>query len=562
MHICTETKLKAMMHGLITAVACLILQSTASVFLSGGLCPEDMDEETTERLNYLANHPIGINYASKSRLKECGLFSAFQIASLLEYRERSGDILSFGELSRLDGWNAEFVEALREYIDLAGAGAVGESSARKSFHGDATGRYGSGSYLTKVSMEWNDRWAVFVSSKKSLPLNLSASYYGRGPLSKVVVGNYNARFAQGLAMWSGFRMSGLPTVEALSRRESGISASHSTSSACNGVAAEFGWGKWTLSAGTNLQQAKNVLRLSAFSNLNYLWRKGQCGITAIVGAGMQTVSANWRVRLGKTDFYGEAAWEFAGRAPAAMVGIRMDPGWKIAWGLTARYYSPKFEGRWSGAPGSFSKNSDEAGLAAVLRYHWINVSADSAYRPEKRFWQTKAIVNLSPEIQAGGVVLSPVLKYSLRWKAGELSESAAAAALKHELRAELKAGIGPWAAGLRGDLTHCLDFAWLALAEAGYKKENCAFFLHAEYFDVRNWDDRIYVYQRDVPGSFNVPARNGRGLSFSLSGGYTLKGRKSRLIHKLNARAGTVLYHKDTQKPSTFEWRVQYALKW
>lgn len=125
MHICTETKLKAMMHGLITAVVCLILQSTASVFLSGGLCPEDMDEETTERLNHLAGHPIGINYASKSRLKECGLFSAFQIASLLEYRERSGDILSFGELSRLDGWNAEFVEALREYIDLGGAGAVG-----------------------------------------------------------------------------------------------------------------------------------------------------------------------------------------------------------------------------------------------------------------------------------------------------------------------------------------------------------------------------------------------------------------------------------------------------
>ncbi len=541
-----------MMHGLITAAACLILQSAASVFLSGALCPEDMDEETAERLNHLANHPVGINYSSRSRLTECGLFSPFQIASLLEYRERSGDILSFGELSRLDGWNAEFVEALRGYIDLDGAGAVGESSSRKSFHGDATGRYGSGSYLTKVSMEWNDRWTVFVSSKKSLPVNLSASYYGRGPLSKVVVGNYNARFAQGLAMWSGFRMSGLPTVESLSRKESGISPSQSTSAACNGIAAEFVWGRWTLSAGTNLQQEKELLRLSALANLNCLWKKGQCGITAVAGAGAQTVSANWRVRLGKADFYGEAAWEFAHRAPAVMTGIRMDPGWKIAWGLTARYYAPGFEGTWSGAPGSFSKNSDEAGLAAVLRYRWINLSLDSAYRPEKRLWQTKAIVNLSPEIQAGKFTLSPILKYSLRWKTS----------LKHELRGELRAGIGPWAAILRGDLTHCLDFAALAMAEAGYKKENCSCFLHAEYFDVKNWDDRIYVYQRDVPGSFNVPARNGKGLSFSLSGGYVLRGRKPGVVHKLNARAAAVMYHKDTQKPPTFEWKVQYALKW
>ena len=30
------------------------------------------------------------------------------------------------------------------------------------------------------------------------------------------------------------------------------------------------------------------------------------------------------------------------------------------------------------------------------------------------------------------------------------------------------------------------------------------------------WDDRIYVYERDAPGSFNVPAFYGRGLWTSL----------------------------------------------
>lgn len=551
-----------MIHGLVTAVACILLQSAASLFLSGALCPEDMDEETAERFCHLAAHPISINRASKSRLVETGLFSAFQIASLLEYRERSGDILSFAELARLDGWNAEFADALREYVDLSGCDIPGRSSSRKSFHGQATGRYGSNSYLTKASMEWNDRWSLFASSKKARPLNLSAARYGNGPLSKVVIGNYNARFAQGLAVWSGMRMSGLATVEALSRRESGVSASQSTSAACNGVAAEFSWGPWTLSAGTNLEQEKEVLRLSALANLNYLWKQGQCGISAVAGAGTQVVSANWKFRLGKADFYGEAAWEFGSRAPAVIAGIRMDPKWKVAWGLTARYYSPAFRAKWSGAPGSFSKNSDEAGLAAVLRYLWLNIAVDAAYRPEKRILQAKTSVKFSPTIQAGIFTLSPTLKYAIRWKGGKIPDNSKAAALRNELRAELKASSGPWQASLRGDCTLCRNFAWLALAEAGFKNGILNCFLHAEYFDIASWDDRIYVYQRDVPGSFNVPARYGKGFSASITGGFILGGGKPRFTHRLNIRAGAVLYRRETEKPSTSEWRVQYAFNW
>ena len=33
---------------------------------------------------------------------------------------------------------------------------------------------------------------------------------------------------------------------------------------------------------------------------------------------------------------------------------------------------------------------------------------------------------------------------------------------------------------------------------------------------VDNWDDRIYVYERDAPANFNVPAYYGRGLWTSL----------------------------------------------
>lgn len=551
-----------MIPGVVTAVACILLQSAASLFLSGALCPEDMDEQTVEKFEHLAAHPVCLNYAGRGKLEECGLFSAFQIVSLLDYRKRSGDILSFSELSRLDGWSGEFVDALREYIDLSGSTVPGQSSSRKSFQGDFTLRYGSSSYLAKTGMEWNDRWSLFVSSKKALPLNVSAVYYGKGALSKLAIGNYNARFAQGLALWSGMTMSGLPTVESLSRRESGISASRSTSAACNGIAAEFNFGRLTLSAGTTLELEKETLKIGALANLSYLWTRGQCGITAVAGASAQTVSANWKFRLGKADFYGEAAWEFATGAPAIITGIRMDPRWKVAWGLTARYYSPSFEGHWSGAPGSFSRNTDETGIAAVFRYQWVNLSADTAWRPQKGLWQTKAILNLNPEISVGRLTVSPLLKYTFCRKAGNLSESSKGAAIKNNLRSEVKATLGPWQAGFRGDCLWCRGFAWLALAETGYKDETLSCFLHAEYFDIPNWDDRIYVYQRDVPGSFNVTARYGKGLSASLVGGCALHGKGKQTCHRINFRAGALIYRKETQKPSAFEWRVQYSFKW
>lgn len=41
-------------------------------------------------------------------------------------------------------------------------------------------------------------------------------------------------------------------------------------------------------------------------------------------------------------------------------------------------------------------------------------------------------------------------------------------------------------------------------------------------FMIDKWDDRIYVYERDVPGSLNVPAYYGRGWNASLYSGWKI----------------------------------------
>ena len=80
---------------------------------------------------------------------------------------------------------------------------------------------------------------------------------------------------------------------------------------------------------------------------------------------------------------------------------------------------------------------------------------------------------------------------------------------------------GSWLANVRYNIVHSAEWGWLAYAEAGYRREyaernRVTAWLRGELFAIDSWDDRIYVYERDAPGNFNVPAYYGRGWNLSL----------------------------------------------
>ena len=100
--------------------------TAAMLFLSGASSPEDLSETEIERFEQLSRHRLHLNSAGRSRLIACGLFSAYQIASLEDYRSRYGDILSFTELSAVDGFGEEYAEALSYFVSLEnGRGQAG-----------------------------------------------------------------------------------------------------------------------------------------------------------------------------------------------------------------------------------------------------------------------------------------------------------------------------------------------------------------------------------------------------------------------------------------------------
>ena len=104
----------------------------AVLALTGCLNVEELDEYEVERYSDFYGNPLEINKAPKSKLLSSGLFSSYQVAVMTDYRELSGDILSFEELSSLDGFGYDFVSALRYFISLDSSSAPGQSSSSPS----------------------------------------------------------------------------------------------------------------------------------------------------------------------------------------------------------------------------------------------------------------------------------------------------------------------------------------------------------------------------------------------------------------------------------------------
>jgi hypothetical protein len=92
--------------------------------LTGYESPEDLDAYEVERLSSFIERPLKINAVSQSSLRSSGLFTSYQTASLLDYRLRHGDIMSYSELSSVDGFTESSVQQLAPFISLEGGDIV------------------------------------------------------------------------------------------------------------------------------------------------------------------------------------------------------------------------------------------------------------------------------------------------------------------------------------------------------------------------------------------------------------------------------------------------------
>ena len=549
----------------------------------GASSEEELDEQEIERFQHYLAHPLEINIASRSRLLSSGLLSQYQVASLEDYRSRCGDVLSFTELSAIEGFGEDYVSAVRPFLSLRSRSLPGEPATDSlTIRQDILARAGlkgdNYNYGAKYKLSFGEAASASLAARPS-SWSFNVTVAGKRHLGKAVFGDYNLRVGQGLSLWSGMSLSGFSSSSSFSRRPTGLSPSWSWSGlgSHRGAAADCQFGRFMLTAFLSFPglrarmegSRKDGIIIMPGTTLGWFGRNGQVSVTAWASGkvGMREmdggkVSGDFRFNLFGTDIFGETAWDMASGTLAAVAGTTLPfgEGWKAS--VLARSYPSGYDGSFSGGVRGWSKTSDERGVAIGLERYGLQVTADLASKDQDRsVRQCKLLLKIPLQLSGRSVLsfriterIRPYEVY-LKYRTGtraDLDWSSAGISSRYG-----ESDGDAWKARFRVEGLLCRSLAGLTYMEAGRKTGRWSSYLRGTLFLVDNWDDRIYSYERDAPGNFTVPAYYGRGFSLSAVGGYKLFVGKKKTL-KVYFRVSTVRYpFMRDPKPSVTEAKLQ-----
>ena len=482
----------------------------AALYLSGASTEEELDATVVDRLENLRGRPIRVNKPSR-RARE--LLSAYQIASLEDYRRNHGDILSWEELALVDGFNREAVVALRPFLSLdseALPGSVDTLSRQKRqllvrvTEKNWGAKYKSSGDRYQAGAAWRGKDGTFHA-------DIQLGHH------RLLLGDYNARFGQGAAHWSGFAMESLSTPDAFIRRSTGLRPAWSFSheSLHRGGAWEYARGAFQ---GALFADAAGTLGFHAEG----LWRSFQGGFTALLEKGGPCFSLDGRWNWKGMDLAGELAWR--NRSLGGKLASSWKPSDAVRLALQTRilpsHFSGKKNGEYALALGaSFATDkrvtlSGKSGFGSSVQAFSASLTVDTALLPKPADGEPGRF-QLRSYLQArwqAGSRWALAFRFTERYRNYEPARS--------DVRLDLLFGHGPWSATGRSEFVYCRQPGFLAYLEGGYKGESLSGYLRLTGFLINHWDARIYCYERDAPGSFSVPAYNGQGLAASLVGSW------------------------------------------
>ena len=583
------------------------------LYLTGATSVEDLSEEEMERWRELTDNPLEINLVSRSRLESSGLFSMYQVASFYDYKERCGDVLSFAELAAVNGFGNEFADALRPFVSLKSLtlmsdyGSASKRRPRNSLimnesnkisiphqEGDVQGQY---AWNVKYSIQSQSHYAAGISLKNDWTASrwtpYSASFYtalyGRRHLSALVLGDFSLHLGQGLALWTGFSMSGVQSVTSFWKRSTGIrpSQSLSSTSTLRGLAVEFEFGKLSFSAFSAFPGVRPWIENGSrfvpevLPGMNVAWRSRH-GIVSFTlygtfdklddmkesGKGF-SLGDQWGISASKTsidmrycwrgvEIFSEAALDICSVRPAVNGGVMVPFGddWKMA--VYGRWIPQGYDMTHCAPVRAWSGKAGESGVASGLSYKSMQLSADYAHLSDSEKRQVKLQLTIPWQVAEN---VSVSVNVRERWRNYGIRN-------RVDFRSDVKFLCGAWQTVLRLNPVVTDKFAGLIYMDEGYSGRIGAVFIRSTFFLADKWDDRIYCYERDAPVNFNVPAYYGRGyaLSFvsrlSLRLGNAEKNRHGSSVVKMYFRAG----YADTpwsltpavrEKPSKLEIKFQ-----
>ena len=481
----------------------------AALYLSGAASEEEIPADVIDRVE--SARMIRVN---DPHLRAGVLLTDYQVACIRDYRARSGDILSLDELALVDGFSREAVQALAPFLSLASDRLPGQADTvrlRSTVLARTTLK--NVGFKGRVSAEKYRAGAAWRGSGGSFYADVTFRRH------RILAGDFHTRWGQGLAAWTGFSMESLSTVDAFVRRSTGLSPvwSYAPESVHRGVAWEY--------SGTHVRAAAFAARGREFgAHADWLGRQGQIGLTALLADGSPAFSLDGRYYWRGALFAGELACRDRLLALRTSARGTFRSGWK--WALQGRLLPRRFIG----------KKNGEYAFAGGLDWQsgrWVALSGRSGFGSSARSMQASLTADASVlpvpgtnprrfQLRVYGMwqwQFSPVwlldLRFTERYRNYEASRT--------DFRADLKAASGPWLGTLRLEADRCGAWGFLGYLEGGRKTDVWAAYLRLTGFSVQEWSARIYCYERDAPGTFSVPAYNGRGVAVSAVGSCKLR---------------------------------------
>lgn len=232
-----------------------------------------------DRLEQIAQSPFNLNLIEREELEQLPFLNAVQINSLLEYLDLYGQIFSLNELVGIEGFNDEVVSFLAPFVYLGevethrSKAILSELNIRtmqtleqsKGYQKiDGVEKYPGPrqkyyiryktSFYKMVDVGFtaeNDAGEHFFTQSNKLGFDYYSGYVrysGEKHLQSVVLGDFQARFGQGLIQWSGYGLRKSPEIARIRYLGQGILPYSSTdeNGGMRGAAAQFKFNSFSI----------------------------------------------------------------------------------------------------------------------------------------------------------------------------------------------------------------------------------------------------------------------------------------------------------------------------
>ncbi len=404
----------------------------------------------------LLERPLNLNTANPDDLQRLHLLTDWQIRNFLQYRQKTGELFSVQELNAIEDFSPDLVEKVSPFLIVAPV----EKQAQKRWHPrqdvllragrrfdgspDSKNEGSPGKFYVRYRFDnsvqawgWTaekDAGEAFFSGSNPRGFDYNSLFFNsqigkKG--SRLFLGDYTARFGQGLVVWQGFSLGKSSDVSLVMKSGQGIRSNTSTDENrfYRGISAKLNAGNWVLCPFVSLRKldaarkAENgEMVFSTFQSSGYHRTEGEIaaeksvqamvggvnlgvnkgnlwvGTTAVFtsldtkmvkpeatygrfyfsGTTNSAASADFKWSYRRMFLFGESAWAKGGAA-AVLVGLHFRPSAFVEFSGLYRDISKKYQSFYASAFTESSRVNDENGFYIGVKVLPASAWSVSAY---------------------------------------------------------------------------------------------------------------------------------------------------------------------------------------